>query len=245
MTDCSGSAYKFLIGAISKLSENDASPRILDFGCGTAKLVAMGAETNLDIWGADNFSYNKEWQAEADAAVGAKVVNIQDGVLPFPDRHFDIVIANMVFEHVPDPSASLPEIARVLKPNGRFLALFPTYETWFEGHLGLYFPHWLSAYPRLQARYLTTLYNLGFGYWRRDTTEEWVSHRQKQMGTTVIYHRERDVHAWWRNVFGEDPEDLSAYYMRSRMPVLARLPDWLLRAICRRRVGLVLLARKG
>lgn len=45
--------------------------------------------------------------------------------LPFPDRSFGIVTANMVVEHLPDPLLILREIGRVLKPGGVFVFLTP------------------------------------------------------------------------------------------------------------------------
>jgi len=244
MTETSITAYEFLAGVISDLTDHP-SPRVLDFGCGKAQLVSMGLAKGLDIWGADTFGYSGGWKGPALTAGGKRVVDIVDGKLPFPDGHFDLVIANMVFEHVHDPLAALKEIARVLKPRGRFLALFPTYETWFEGHLGLYFPHWLQGYPALQRAYLRALFALGFGFKRGSmTSAAWADMRQKAMGTSIVYHRERQVMDWWRSVFGKEPRSLAPTYMRSRMRRLGRLPDWLLSAICRRRVGLVLLAER-
>lgn len=38
--------------------------------------------------------------------------------LPFPDRHFDLLIANHVLEHVGDDRRAVAEVARVLKPGG-------------------------------------------------------------------------------------------------------------------------------
>jgi ubiquinone/menaquinone biosynthesis C-methylase UbiE len=43
------------------------------------------------------------------------------GDLPFRGNSFDIVTANMVVEHVPDPSSILKEIHRVLRPGGLFI----------------------------------------------------------------------------------------------------------------------------
>src|SRR3974377_2081148 len=40
--------------------------------------------------------------------------------LPFADGSFDVVTANMVLEHVEDPSALLAEVGRVLRPKGMF-----------------------------------------------------------------------------------------------------------------------------
>jgi hypothetical protein len=45
--------------------------------------------------------------------------------LTFPDRSFDLVVCNEVFEHVYDLPQALREILRVLRPGGRLLATFP------------------------------------------------------------------------------------------------------------------------
>jgi ubiquinone/menaquinone biosynthesis C-methylase UbiE len=47
--------------------------------------------------------------------------------LPFPDKAFDLVTANMVLEHLEDVDASLREIRRVLKPGGAFVFHTPNY----------------------------------------------------------------------------------------------------------------------
>jgi ubiquinone/menaquinone biosynthesis C-methylase UbiE len=43
--------------------------------------------------------------------------------LPFPDASFDTAVATLVFCTIPNPSAAIDEIARVLKPDGRLLFL--------------------------------------------------------------------------------------------------------------------------
>jgi SAM-dependent methyltransferase len=50
---------------------------------------------------------------------------LADGVgerLPFDDASFDLVYARQVLHHIPDLGVALREVARVLKPGGRFLA---------------------------------------------------------------------------------------------------------------------------
>jgi len=51
----------------------------------------------------------------------AEVVVAPGESLPFPDDSFDTVALTMVLCTAPDPEAVLEEIARVLKPGGRFL----------------------------------------------------------------------------------------------------------------------------
>lgn len=46
-------------------------------------------------------------------------------VLPFKDRSFDLVTANMLLEHVREPARLVREAYRVLKPGGRFLVHTP------------------------------------------------------------------------------------------------------------------------
>lgn len=45
--------------------------------------------------------------------------------LPFPSGSFDMVLSSHVLEHVPDDRRALAEIARVLKPSGWAVLLFP------------------------------------------------------------------------------------------------------------------------
>ena len=47
-----------------------------------------------------------------------RVVDIQD--IPYEANSFDVVIANMMLYHVPDLALGLSEVARVLKPKGKF-----------------------------------------------------------------------------------------------------------------------------
>lgn len=45
--------------------------------------------------------------------------------IPYPDAHFDVVVADNVLEHLDDPERVFAEVARVLKPGGSFFAKTP------------------------------------------------------------------------------------------------------------------------
>jgi len=45
--------------------------------------------------------------------------------IPKADNVYDVVVLTQVLEHVPDPQATLSEINRVLKPNGKLLMTVP------------------------------------------------------------------------------------------------------------------------
>jgi SAM-dependent methyltransferase len=74
--------------------------------------------------------------------------------IPFDDRMFDIVFANSAFEHVQPLREIVAECARVLKPGGRLIAVFPCKTVIVEPHVHLPFASWLPA-GRLRHAYCT------------------------------------------------------------------------------------------
>ena len=58
-----------------------------------------------------------------DAPVPITLTRAPVEALPFPDAHFDSVVATLVFCSVRDPERGLREIRRVLKPGGTLLLL--------------------------------------------------------------------------------------------------------------------------
>jgi ubiquinone/menaquinone biosynthesis C-methylase UbiE len=97
---------------------------ILDVGCGTGRLLRAAAEEfpAAKIEGVDAAQEMVRY-AQGLVAAGSSIT-IRQGTaehLPFADAQFDLVFSTMTFHHWADQRAGAAEVARVLKPGGRWL----------------------------------------------------------------------------------------------------------------------------
>lgn len=104
-----------------KLSE---ARSILDAGCGIGhwgRVLSPFLSAEASLIGVDR---EPEWVKKAAATAEAKGLSrftYRQGnanALPFDDAQFDLVTCQTLLIHVPDPRATLQELARVLKPGG-------------------------------------------------------------------------------------------------------------------------------
>lgn len=128
------------------------SGRVLDFGSGHGVAVDYGRSLGLDAWGTDL----------RERGSSAWFRRCEPDRLPFDDASFDVIVSNMVLEHVRELEAVLAEWHRVLRPDGTVLALWPVKGTWWEGHVRLPFPHRVS-----RRWYVAGLTLIGLGVPRR------------------------------------------------------------------------------
>lgn len=99
----------------------EAAPqRVLEVGAGTGAFAErVHRELGADVTAVDLSPRMVELARER--GVSASVADVQD--LPFGDGTFDCVAALWVFHHVPDLDRGLGELARVLGPGGRLVAV--------------------------------------------------------------------------------------------------------------------------
>ncbi|PIU14235.1 MAG: hypothetical protein COT21_00940 [Hadesarchaea archaeon CG08_land_8_20_14_0_20_51_8] len=88
--------------------------RILDLGCGTGMFLEELAGRGEIVTGVD--SSVEMLSIAQKRACGASLVCADADHLPFKDRSFDVVVSVTLLQNVPEPVATMKEIARVLKP---------------------------------------------------------------------------------------------------------------------------------
>ena len=93
--------------------------RLLDVGCGGGAHAAELAAHGWDVTGID---VSVEQLALARAR-GVEVVEADAAELPFEDASFDAAVSMFTHTDVEDFAAMLREVARVLRPAGRFVYL--------------------------------------------------------------------------------------------------------------------------
>ncbi len=97
----------------------------LELGAGTGLNLAHypPAVSELVLSEPDEHMLPRLRRRVAAAERAAEVVQAPGERLPFPDARFDTVAATLMLCTAPDPAGVLREVARVLKPGGRFLFL--------------------------------------------------------------------------------------------------------------------------
>jgi SAM-dependent methyltransferase len=92
--------------------------RVLDAGCGDG-LFTRSIATPVVI-GVDNASAMVE--RARSRGVDARLADIAK--LPFRDGEFDVVVCNWTLYHLQDLDGGVRELARVLRPGGRFVGIY-------------------------------------------------------------------------------------------------------------------------
>jgi SAM-dependent methyltransferase len=93
---------------------------VLDLGCGTGYGTAELAAHEARVIGMDRVAPTAEARRSA-----ARFVRGELRGLPFARASFDLVVSFQVIEHLLDPSDTLREITRVLRPSGALLLTTP------------------------------------------------------------------------------------------------------------------------
>lgn len=95
--------------------------KLLDVGCGSGWLAYLFALRGFDAHGID-------LNPAAFEVSGIPNLFLREGSgaeIPYADGSFDIVLANTVLEHMPDPGTVMREMCRVTRPGGLVMVTGP------------------------------------------------------------------------------------------------------------------------
>jgi SAM-dependent methyltransferase len=116
---------------IRRVVRPPANASILEIGCGTGHNLAM-----LGQFGeVDALELDEEARAIAEQRLGRSVMSAPlpeiEGVA---DRHYDLVGAFDVIEHIDDDHAALASIAAKIKPSGKLVMTVPAHQWMWSAH---------------------------------------------------------------------------------------------------------------
>jgi ubiquinone/menaquinone biosynthesis C-methylase UbiE len=103
-----------------------ARGRVLELGSGTGLNIELYPHEGLDsltLTEPDPHMFKQLRKRAQEGCPGAELVQAGAEALPFDDDSFDTAVVTLVLCTVPDQGATLREISRVLKPDGRLLFL--------------------------------------------------------------------------------------------------------------------------
>jgi SAM-dependent methyltransferase len=104
---------------------------ILEIGCGTGHNFKMLGEFGR----VDALELDDEARAIAEKRLGRTIMSAPLPALAgAPERHYDLVGAFDVIEHIDDDAASIASIGRLLKPGGKFVMTVPAHQWMWSAH---------------------------------------------------------------------------------------------------------------
>jgi SAM-dependent methyltransferase len=105
--------------------------KLLEIGCGTGHNLAM-----LGQFGeVDALELDDEARAVAERRLAKSVMSSPLPELAgVPERHYDLIAALDVVEHIDDDVAALASIAKRLKPGGKLLVTVPAHQWMWSAH---------------------------------------------------------------------------------------------------------------
>lgn len=215
--------YRYFVSYLKNYKNQNL--KVLDFGAGKGILLQLLLDNNFDAYGIDiNHTNNMTKYLDNNLITQKKLILLKQGEkLPFADNTFDVIVSNMVFEHVHNIEDVLLELKRILKKSGRIYLRFPSYEVIREGHTGIPLSHKIKNSKKLKI-YMHIAYFLGLGTNRKmhGNRSMWVNHKCEYLKTKTVYRTYKDLLKIFRdfNIDHKEIEFLKFYFENKKIILL-------------------------
>lgn len=168
---------------------------ILVVGCGTGREAGIvgRAFSNANTIGID---IGEEFDFDHQGSAPAKLMTMDARDLRFSSASFDLIYSFHALEHIPEPERALREMARVLRPGGRYVIGTPN-KSRLVGYVG-------SA---------TTARNKI--YWNLIDLSKRLKGRWTNEAGAHAGFTKQELHALCRSAFGDSPASISDEYYRT------------------------------
>jgi len=144
---------------------------VLDFGCGTGEVARSVLRSH---WPIDGLELVATEARVASASDTYRFVMQGSGVeAPVTSNVYGAVYSHSVLEHIPDDLGAVREVARVLRPGGRFVFTVPA-------------PAFASRIMREHGEKTLELVNRRLGHYHYRSIDEWVECLDK-IGLDVVW----------------------------------------------------------
>jgi SAM-dependent methyltransferase len=232
--------YLFLLSVVEARSHG----RLLDYGCGDGAMVKGALARGMDAYGVDAFydGGKRKEAARATGLLGQRIFELDNHHIPFPAAYFDAAVSNEVMEHVDNLDTVAQELARVIRPGGWVLCIFPTMGTWWEGHLCMPLAHIVPDTLGLRRVFVFLLHCCGFG--RREKAQrawEWAGNKCDYLRRCTRYRTDREVEATFLRYF-DQLEMLEVDWLLLRLEVARSPLRIIFKNIARTSIGRITIA---
>ncbi len=159
----------------------------LDIGCGdgdmSRRIFSFPAQIDVGI----------DLQKPSSSVLYRQMLQADATKLPFKNSNFNTVISNSTFEHIKNDTQAVSEVARVLKPGGKFYLTAPTprLRPFLSDQINARVAHlhYRSAkdWQKLLAKNNFVLTNVNY-YFPSESVAVWI--KLFKLATAKVYHRE-------------------------------------------------------
>ena len=128
-------AQTYLIPYFQKHVSDFQSMKILEIGCAEAGVLAVLAESGMDVCGLELEAVRVKIAQAKNPRLAIYVGDITDpAIIKTINRRFDLIILRDVIEHITDRNTAFTHMIALLKARGYLFITFPPRFSGFAGH---------------------------------------------------------------------------------------------------------------